>query len=89
LIVTSGATVVPLNALLKGREPDPVDLSGVQVFLGNGVADPITTIDQARLVAAQLGERGADVEAREHPGGHQLPPGVLTQARDWFDRAKF
>ncbi|GAA1087205.1 alpha/beta hydrolase [Nocardiopsis metallicus] len=87
--LVAGAALFAGGAPLQGREPDPVDLSGVQVFLGNGVADPITTIDQARLVAAQLGQRGADVEAREHPGGHQLTPDVLTQAREWFERAKF
>lgn len=86
--LVAGAALFAGGAPLQGREPEPVDLSGTQVFLGNGVADPITTIDQARLLAAQLGERGADVEAREHLGGHQLPQDVLAQARDWFDRAK-
>ncbi|MFD3683651.1 alpha/beta hydrolase [Nocardiopsis sp. NPDC058631] len=85
----AGAALFAGGAPLQGREPDAVDLSGVRVFLGAGVADPITTIDQARLLAAQLGARGADVEAREHPGGHQLAPDVLAEARDWFDRSRF
>ncbi|WP_017586599.1 alpha/beta hydrolase [Nocardiopsis ganjiahuensis] len=85
----AGAALFAGGAPLQDREPDPVDLSGTRVFLGNGVADPIITVDQARLLAAQLGERGADVQTREHPGGHQLPPDVLAGARDWFDRAGF
>ena len=85
--LVSGAALFAGGAPLQGREPDPVDLAGTRVFLGNGVADPITTVDQARLLAAQLGERGARVEAREHPGGHQLTQEVLVQARDWFDRS--
>ncbi|MGW5878079.1 alpha/beta hydrolase [Nocardiopsis terrae] len=87
--LVAGAALFAGGAPLQGREPDQVELSGTRVFLGNGVADPITTIDQARLLADQLGERGADVEAHEHPGGHQLPPDVLGRARDWFDRAGF
>ncbi|GHC80029.1 hydrolase [Nocardiopsis terrae] len=87
--LVAGAALFAGGAPLQGREPGPVELSGTRVFLGNGVADPITTIDQARLLADQLGERGAEVEAHEHPGGHQLPPDVLGRARDWFDRAGF
>jgi phospholipase/carboxylesterase len=85
----SGAALFAAGAPLQGREPDPVDLSGVRVFLGSGAVDPVTTVDQARLLAAQLGDRGADVEAREHPGGHRLDPDVLAQARDWFERSRF
>ena len=87
--LVAGAALFAGGAPLQDREPDPVDLSGTRVFLGNGVADPIITIDQARLLADQLGERGADVESREHPGGHQLTPDVLARARDWFERARF
>ncbi|WP_159940199.1 MULTISPECIES: alpha/beta hydrolase [unclassified Nocardiopsis] len=84
-----GAALFAAGAPLQGREPDPVDLSGTRVFLGSGTADPITTIDQARLLAAQLGERGAEVEACEHPGGHQLDPRVLERARAWFEASRF
>ncbi len=84
-----GAALFAGGAPLQGREPGPVDLSGTRVFLGNGVADPITTVDQSRLLASQLGERGAEVLVREHPGGHQLTPEVLAEAGDWFARAGF
>ncbi|PWV55127.1 alpha/beta hydrolase [Nocardiopsis sp. L17-MgMaSL7] len=87
--LVAGAALFAGGAPLQGREPAPVDLSGTRVFLGNGVADPITTIDQSRLLASQLGERGARVLVREHAGGHQLTPEVLAEARDWFAREEF
>ncbi|WP_017602830.1 alpha/beta hydrolase [Nocardiopsis alkaliphila] len=87
--LVAGAALFAGGAPLQGREPAPVDLSGTRVFLGNGVADPITTIDQARLLAAQLGERGAKVRTEEHPGGHQLPPQTVARAQEWFERSDF
>lgn len=87
--LVSGAALFAAGAPLQGREPDPVDLSGTKVFLGSGVTDPITTIDQARLLGRQLQERGAQVTGREHPGGHQLAPDVLAQARSWFSESGF
>lgn len=85
----AGAALFAAGAPLQGREPDPVDLSGTRVFLGSGETDPITTIDQARLLAAQLGERGAQVTDREHPGGHGIPPQVLADARRWWAASAF
>ncbi|WP_067970847.1 alpha/beta hydrolase [Nocardiopsis trehalosi] len=80
----SGAVLLAAAAPLQGREPDPVDLAGTPVFIGAGTADPMTPIDQARLLARQLTERGADVRLREHPGGHGAPPDVLADARSWL-----
>lgn len=71
-------------APLQGRPLAPVDLSGVQVFLGAGAADPITPVDQARLLAEQLRQCSAAVQMHEHPGGHELPPDVLNRARQWL-----
>ncbi|MDA0565077.1 alpha/beta hydrolase [Streptomonospora sp. S1-112] len=81
----AGAVLLAAAAPLQGREPDQVDLTGTRVFLGAGRADPVTPIDQARLLADQLGARGADVRLAEHPGGHALPAPVLAAARDWLD----
>lgn len=87
--LVAGAALFASGAPLQGREPDPVDLSATSVFLGSGVADPITTIDQARLLGRQLRERGARLTEREHPGGHQLAPDVLAEARSWFSASGF
>ncbi len=78
------AALFAAAAPLQGREPEKVDLTGTSVFMGAGAADFITPMDQARLLAAQLTERGADVRFHEHPGGHVLPPTVLAAAREWM-----
>ncbi|QBI56364.1 alpha/beta hydrolase [Streptomonospora litoralis] len=80
----AGAALFASAAPLQDREPDRVDLSGTPVFLGAGRTDPITTVEEARLLARQLRERGADVRMHEHPGGHALPAPVLADARDWL-----
>jgi len=82
--VLAGAALFASAAPLQEREPGRADLSGKPVFMGAGLVDPITTIDEARLLARQLRERGADVRLREHPGGHALPAPVLAEARDWL-----
>ncbi|MDA2808769.1 alpha/beta hydrolase [Nocardiopsis suaedae] len=71
-------------APLQGRDPGTADLSGTDVFMGAGTADPVTPVGQARLLADQLRDRGAEVEMREHPGGHTLPPAVAGAAREWL-----
>ena len=87
--LVAGAALFAAGAPLQGREPDPVDLSSTSVFLGSGVSDPITPIDQARLLGRQLRGRGARLSEHEHPGGHQLAPDVLAEARSWFSASGF
>ena len=79
-----GAVLLGGGYPLQGRDPGRADLTGKAVFLGAGTADPISTVDQARLLADHLAARGAQVEAAEHPGGHSVPPQVLEGARAWF-----
>ncbi|WP_017596586.1 alpha/beta hydrolase [Nocardiopsis potens] len=83
-----GAALFAAAAPLQGREPPGADLTGTEVFIGAGAADPITPIDQARLLADQLGARGAGVELAEHPGGHSLPPHLVDAARDRLARLR-
>ncbi|GAA4900237.1 alpha/beta hydrolase [Streptomonospora salina] len=80
----AGAALFAAAAPLQDREPADVDLSGTPVFLGAGQADPITTIDDARLLDRQLRARGADATLHEHRGGHELPPAVLAAAQSWL-----
>ncbi|MDE3722234.1 alpha/beta hydrolase [Nocardiopsis sp. N85] len=80
-----GAVLLGGGYPLQGREPGAADLSGRAAFLGVGLTDPISTPDQARLLADHLSALGADVELSEHPGGHQVPPAVLEGARSWFE----
>lgn len=79
-----GAALFAAGAPLQDREPDRVDLAGTSVFVSAGESDMMIPIDQARLLATQLTDRGADVELSEHPGGHALPPAVLARAREWL-----
>ncbi|TDQ47569.1 alpha/beta hydrolase [Actinorugispora endophytica] len=81
------AALFAVAAPLQGREPEQVDLSGTPVFIGAGVEDRMTTIDQARLLAGQLRERSAAVRMREHPGGHGIPQEVLDDAGEWFSES--
>lgn len=80
----AGAALFATAAPLQDREPGPADLAGTPVFMGAGRADPVTTIDQARLLARRLEQRGADLRLHEHPGGHTLPAPVLAGARVWL-----
>ncbi|CAL9356556.1 Putative hydrolase MhqD [Nocardiopsis dassonvillei] len=80
-----GAVLLGGGYPLQGREPGRADLSGKAAFLGVGATDPISTPDQARLLADHLTALGARVEVLEHPGGHQVPPAVAEGARAWFE----
>ncbi|WP_017559928.1 alpha/beta hydrolase [Nocardiopsis baichengensis] len=79
-----GAALFASAAPLQGRDPGPADLSGTDVFMAAGAADTVTPLDQARLLAGQLGDRGARVVVHEHPGGHTLPPAVAGAAAEWL-----
>ncbi|RNL86878.1 alpha/beta hydrolase [Halostreptopolyspora alba] len=79
-----GAALFAAGAPLQDREPDRVELAGTSVFVSAGESDMMIPIDQARLLATQLTDRGAEVELREHPGGHALPPAVLARAGEWL-----
>ncbi|GAA4942484.1 alpha/beta hydrolase [Streptomonospora halophila] len=80
----AGAALFAAAAPLQDREPPMADLSGTPVFLGAGRIDPMTTIEEARLLTGQLRERGAAVTLHEHRGGHELPVPVLDAARRWL-----
>ena len=58
-------------------EPPAADLGGRRVLVSNGERDPMARPEQTAALAAQLRERGADVELLTHPGGHQLVPAHL------------
>lgn len=76
------AAMVPL------ADPPVADLSGVAVFLAAGRADPIAPPGQAERLAGQLTDRGAAVELRWHPGGHEIDPRSLAQATTWLGKLR-
>jgi predicted esterase len=74
--------MVPLD------NPGTADLSRVGVFLAAGRADPIAPPEQAQQLAGLLTDRGAAVELRWHPGGHDLDRRALAQATTWLGKLR-
>jgi phospholipase/carboxylesterase/glyoxalase family protein len=67
--------------------PDPLPaLPGTPVFLANGRRDPLVPSAEAERLAALLQSAGADVTVFWQPGGHELMPGDVKQAREWLQR---
>jgi phospholipase/carboxylesterase len=68
-------------------DPRPLpNLSGKPVLILSGAQDPIAPEQQAGLLAALLGETGADVTYEVVPGGHGLTGYDLQFAERWFSR---
>ena len=64
-------------------DPRPLpDLNGVPVLLLAGSHDELIPLDQAGLLAALLGEAGADVSYEVVPAGHGLTPPDLQLAAE-------
>lgn len=68
-------------------DPRPLpDLAGKPVLILTGAQDPIVPEDQAGLLAAYLGEAGADVAYEVVPAGHGLTGYDLKLAGAWLAR---
>jgi phospholipase/carboxylesterase len=66
-------------------DPRPLpDLSGIPVLMLAGAQDELIPLDQAGLLAALLGEAGADVTYEVVPSGHGLTPEDLKLAAGWL-----
>ncbi|MFB9903103.1 alpha/beta hydrolase [Allokutzneria oryzae] len=65
-------------------EPPLLDLAGSRVFLANGQRDPMAPLSSVDHLVDVLTERGAEVAALRHPGGHQITVDGLEAARDWL-----
>ncbi|MEK0315757.1 alpha/beta hydrolase [Cohnella sp. 56] len=63
------------------------DLTGVPVFIGAGLSDPLCTVAESEELAAALGAVGAGVETHWEPGGHQLSRSELEAAARWLREA--
>ena len=66
-------------AMVPFAEPPEADLTGKVVVVSNGERDPMIPADLTERLVGQLRDRGADVVAVPHPGGHQIPAAVLPQ----------
>jgi phospholipase/carboxylesterase len=68
-------------------DPRPLpDLAGKPVLILSGAQDPLAPEEQAGLLAALLGEAGADVAYEVVPGGHGLTGFDLQLAASWLAR---
>lgn len=68
-------------------DPRPLpDLDGIPVLILAGIGDPLVPVDQAALLAALLGEAGADVTYEVVQGGHGLTGDDLSLAGSWLSK---
>ncbi|MEZ5936159.1 MAG: alpha/beta hydrolase [Alphaproteobacteria bacterium] len=67
---------------------DEADLAGKPVLLLSGRVDPIVPADSARHLADLLRGRGATVEHRVLPSGHDLGQADIALAKSWFEAFK-
>jgi len=68
-------------------DPRPLpDLDGIPVLILAGVDDPLIPVDQAALLAALLGEAGADATYEVVQGGHGLTGDDLSLAGRWLSK---
>jgi predicted esterase len=56
------------------------------VLISNGRSDPLVAPEETERLAALLREAGADVTVAWQPGGHELTPADISQAKAWLDR---
>jgi phospholipase/carboxylesterase len=59
-------------------------LENFAILLCAGRFDPIATSEQVDALAELFRQRGAEVELRPQPSGHELTNGDIEAARDWL-----
>jgi phospholipase/carboxylesterase len=78
------AGAILIRAMLP-FDPRPLpELGGIPVLMLSGASDPLIPHEQAGLLAAILGEAGADVTYELLPAGHGLSEYDLTFATRWL-----
>ena len=78
---------VLLSAMIPFAEPPDADLSGTLIVVSNGELDPMIPQGMTEQLVRQFRERGAEVVALPHPGGHQLWGPLFPQIRSLISRA--
>ena len=78
---------VLLSAMIPFAEPPDADLSGTLIVVSNGELDPMIPQGMTEQLVRQFRERGAEVVALPHPGGHQLWGPLFPQIRGLISRA--
>ncbi|NLG74217.1 MAG: alpha/beta hydrolase [Chloroflexi bacterium] len=60
------------------------DLSGTPVWMSSGRRDPIVPLQNAERLAQMFRQAGVQVRHLWQPGGHELAPGEIQAAADWW-----
>nr|WP_238420906.1 alpha/beta hydrolase-fold protein [Streptomyces taklimakanensis] len=56
-----------------------------RVFVSHGRADPVLPVEECgRRLVSELSRQGYAVTYREFGGGHEVPPGMATEALRWW-----
>ena len=84
--VLAGAAL--LRAMVPLSDPPSAQLAGTPVLLLSGEHDPIVPAANARRLAAQLRDAGAEVDASILPAGHNLSEADVVRLKAWLQRVR-
>ena len=75
---------VLFRAMVPFEPEEPVDLTGMPVFLAAGQMDRMIPPQNTQRLAQILTEAGADLELRWRDTGHALTYEEVAEAKEWF-----
>ena len=84
LVVGIGAAVL-FRAMVPLVPAERPTHAGTPVLICNGRRDPLVAPSETERLAALLTQTGAVVTLRWQPGGHELTPHDLHEAKRWLD----
>jgi phospholipase/carboxylesterase/glyoxalase family protein len=73
------------RAMVPFEPATRIDLSGTDVFIGAGRADPLVAPAQSEALAGMLGAAGANVTLDWQPVGHTLSKADVDAAHSWLE----
>ena len=73
----------PMLPLRPDRMPN---LTGVEIFVAAGDADPVVPPENTKRLLSVLNEAGAVITEHWHQGGHELNQSSVEAARQWLSR---
>jgi len=79
-----GAAVL-FRAMVPLVPADPPHHAGTPVLICNGRRDPLVAASETERLAALLTQIGAAVTIQWQPGGHELTPNDVNEAKRWLD----
>jgi predicted esterase len=80
------STAVLFRAMVPLVPESTPALPSTPVLISNGRQDPLIAPAETDRLATLLREAGAAVTIAWQPGGHELTPADISQAKQWLDR---